>query len=161
VTIREASPDDVEAAVRAYEESWNATLAPLLGKTLGELVPFDARVESFRTGLERTSPDAKVWVAEREGEIVGVAVYTRIDDEVGELKGLYVVPEAWGTGAAQELTAVALEAMRAAGRRVAVLWVVEANGRARRFYEREGWTAEDVRRESPLGPVEVRYRLDL
>lgn len=161
MTIREARPDDVEAAVRAYEESWNATLAPLLGKTLGELVPFDARVESFRTGLERTSPDAKVWVAEQEGEIVGVAVYARIDDEAGELKGLYVVPEAWGTGAAQELTAAALDAMRAAGRRVAVLWVVEENGRARRFYEREGWTAEDVRRESPLGPAEVRYRLEL
>jgi RimJ/RimL family protein N-acetyltransferase len=161
VTIREARPNDVEAAVRAYEESWNATLAPLLGKTLGELVPYDTRVQSFRAGLERTSSDAKVWVADRDGEIVGVAVYARVDEEAGELKGLYVVPEAWGTGAAQELTAAALDAMRAAGQRVAVLWVVEENHRARRFYEREGWTAEDVTRESPLGPAEVRYRLDL
>jgi hypothetical protein len=39
----------------------------------------------------------------------------------------------------------------------AVLWVAEANSRARRFYEREGWQADDETRPSPLGPRERRY----
>jgi hypothetical protein len=42
-----------------------------------------------------------------------------------------------------------------------VLWVLEANGRARRFYEREGWTLEGGTRTTPLGPSEVRYRRTL
>jgi hypothetical protein len=44
------------------------------------------------------------------------------------------------------------------GAAAASLWVVEANARARRFYEREGWVANGRSRETPLGPREVRYR---
>jgi hypothetical protein len=43
----------------------------------------------------------------------------------------------------------------------AILWVGEANARARRFYEREGWSADGETRESPLGPRKLRYRLTL
>jgi RimJ/RimL family protein N-acetyltransferase len=161
VTVREARSDDVEAAVRAYESSWDAALAPLLGRRLDDLVPFDERVASFHQGLGKTSADAKVWVAELDGEIVGVAVYARADAETGELRALYVVPEAWGTGAAQELMSTALAAMRAGGQRQAILWVVEENARARRFYEREGWSPDGVTRETPLGPSEARYGLAL
>ena len=78
-----------------------------------------------------------------------------------ELRHLYVAPSAWGTGIARELMQTALDwiAARAAGE--AFLWVAEANGRARRFYEREGWTADGETRQSPLGPPEVRYRFAL
>jgi RimJ/RimL family protein N-acetyltransferase len=161
VNVREARSDDVEAAVRAYESSWDAALAPLLGRRLGELVPFEERVTSFHDGLARTSANAEVWAAELDGEIVGVAVYARADAETGELRALYVVPEAWGTGAAQELMNAALAAMQSGGQRLAILWVAEENARARRFYEREGWTADGVTRETPLGPSGARYRLEL
>ena len=42
-----------------------------------------------------------------------------------------------------------------------MLWVFEDNPRARRFYEREGWVADDRRTEVIRGveTVEVRYRL--
>jgi len=41
----------------------------------------------------------------------------------------------------------------------AILWVAEANGRARSFYEREGWKEDGETRESALGPRELRYRM--
>jgi GNAT superfamily N-acetyltransferase len=161
VNVREARSEDVEAAVLAYESSWDAALAPLIDRRLGDLVSFEDRVASFHEGLAKTSADAKVWVAELDGEIVGVAVYARTEAETGELRALYVVPDAWGTGAAQELMNAALAEMRSAGLRLAVLWVVEENARARRFYEREGWSADGVTRETPIGPSEARYRLEL
>ena len=71
---------------------------------------------------------------------------------------LYVAPAAWGTGAARELMRTALDWLAAGGVDEAVLWVGEGNERARRFYEREGWTADGEMRASSLGPPEVRYR---
>jgi GNAT superfamily N-acetyltransferase len=80
---------------------------------------------------------------------------------VGELWGLYVDPEAWGSGAAAALLAASVDALRGRGFTEAVLWVLEDNPRARRFYEREGWTADGARKEEEfLGVVvtEIRYR---
>jgi GNAT superfamily N-acetyltransferase len=155
-TVRPAVLEDAEAFVRAYEAAWDGTLAPLVGKSLQELVPFEQRVAGYRAGFESPPPDAGIWVAERDTEIVGTAVR-----RASELSALYVVPEAWGTGVAQALQAAALEAMRDDDHSEAVLWVGEDNARARRFYEREGWIATEETRGSQLGPSEVRYRLPL
>lgn len=154
--VRDAEAADAEAFVRAYEAAWDATLAPLVGKSLAELAPFEARVDAFTSSLDRMGPDAQAWVAERQDEIVGIAVYRRADDATGELKDLYVVPSAWGTGVAGALLEAALAAMRERGLSDAILWVAEQNARARRFYEREGWHADGETLTGPLGP-EVRY----
>jgi GNAT superfamily N-acetyltransferase len=149
VIVRRATADDAEGFVRAYEASWDASIAPMIGQRLGDLVPFQQRLDGFRAGMAAASESSGAWVAENEGEIVGVAVL-RAD----ELSGLYVVPSAWGSGAAQELVEAALEGVTGD----VVLWVGEDNARARRFYEREGWTQDGERRISELGPAEVRYR---
>ncbi len=152
VAVRPARLEDAEAFTRAHEAAWDATLAPIAGRPLDELVPFEERVERLRATLAELPPDASVLVAERGGEIVGEAV------RVGsELRDLYVVPAAWGTGAAQELTEAVLAEIRASGATVATLWVVEANTRARRFYEREGWETTGETRASQLGPAELQY----
>jgi GNAT superfamily N-acetyltransferase len=160
VTIRDARPDDAAAFVRAYERSWDAALSGIAGKRLGELASVEERTMSFRKGVESISADARILVAERDGTVVGIATCRR-EGRTCELRGLYVVPEAWGSGVARDLMDAALEAMRARGASDAFLWVVEANGRARRFYEREGWTADGETRASELGPPEVRYRRSL
>jgi GNAT superfamily N-acetyltransferase len=157
--LREARIEDAEGFVRAYEAAWNATAGAIVGKTLEELMPFDARVEQYRAGVAEAPGDARVWVAERAGEIVGVAVCRREGDAV-ELRALYVVPAAWGSGLATRLMDAALDSVRGdAGS--AFLWVVEENIRARRFYEREGWVQEDESRATGLGPSEVRYSRSL
>jgi ribosomal protein S18 acetylase RimI-like enzyme len=59
---------------------------------------------------------------------------------------------------------VGVEAMRAAGYRDAILYVLDDNPRARRFYEREGWALDGgTKREELLGVeiAEVRYRRGL
>ena len=155
--VRDARASDADAFVRAYELSWDAMAGPVVGKRLADLAPLESRLESFRAGLEQTSPDVRVLVAERDAAIVGIATCVR-DGVTCELRSLYVVPEAWGTGVGQLLMKAALDAMRERGASEATLWVVDANARARRFYEREGWTPDGETRASPLGPQEVRYR---
>jgi len=77
------------------------------------------------------------------------------------LFAIYVLPEEWGSPAGRELMAVAREALRAAYP-TSILWVLEDNPRARRFYEREGWEPDGGRQEEELlgaTVTEVRYRL--
>jgi GNAT superfamily N-acetyltransferase len=153
VTVRPAEVGDAEGFVHAYEASWDAAMGAIAGRPLDDFASFEERLASFRAGVEHPRPDACVWVAERGREVVGVAV------RVGsELQALYVVPESWGTGVANRLTDAALTSMREAGATEATLWVVEANARARRFYEREGWQPTGETRDSQLGPAELQYR---
>jgi GNAT superfamily N-acetyltransferase len=156
-TIRDARRDDAEGFVRAYELAWDATLSEIVGRRLGELASIEQRTETFRKSVAKTSPDARILVAERDGIVIGLAVCTR-KRKTCELRALYVVPDSWGSGVGRELMETGLEAMRDRGAREAFLWVGEANGRARRFYEREGWSADGETRVSEAGPREVRYQ---
>ena len=71
----------------------------------------------------------------------------------GHVEALYVVPDAWGTGVAGELYAH----VAAVAGRPATLWVLEANERGRRFWERRGWRPTGERDES--GAVELQYAI--
>jgi GNAT superfamily N-acetyltransferase len=160
ITVRPARLEDAEDVVRVHEQASAELFSDVVGKPLEEFMPFAARVEEYRRGLGKVSPDAQVIVAESAGRVIGMAVWRREATE-GELRDLYVIPEAWGTGVAKELMDAALEGLRLAGAEEAFLWVVEANPRARRFYEREGWSYDGTQRATPLGPAELRYRLTL
>ena len=93
-----------------------------------------------------------VLLAEQEGVAVGVAAL-----DACWLHGLYVVPEAWGTGVALALQDAALAAMPDCAE--VKLWVLEENRRARRFYEKHGWRPSGESRvvEYPPSPLDVGY----
>jgi RimJ/RimL family protein N-acetyltransferase len=137
--IRESGRDEAE---RHFEIQREASLAGLAHVYLDEPFPDDAiraRWQSF---------PGTVLVAERDGSVVGVAGI-----EGAWLQGFYVVPAHWGSGVADELLAAAVE--RGARR----LWCLEENRRARRFYERNGWTLNGETRvvEFPPNPLDVGY----
>jgi GNAT superfamily N-acetyltransferase len=80
-------------------------------------------------------------------------------DGVAELYAIHAGPAYVGRGVGRALMLDALPALARLGDR-AVLWVLEANGRARRFYEHGGWVADGVRRTEAIGgePVaQLRY----
>jgi len=75
---------------------------------------------------------------------------------VRELYAIHVDPAVVGQGVGRLLMA---DALRHLGAR-AVLWVLEGNTRARRFYEAGGWRPDGEVRESPMGgevTQQVRY----
>jgi GNAT superfamily N-acetyltransferase len=100
----------------------------------------------------------QVLVAEREGRVVGFTVHGPDRDGAagtGELVALNVHPEVFGTGVATLLLGAAQQELRRAGFARAVLWVVPANARARRFYAREGWTHDGVDSSTTVQGVTV------
>ena len=108
-------------------------------------------------------------VGELDGQIVGFAcVGPSRDDETdsatAELWGLYLDPAHWGAGHGHTLHTEALDVARASGATVATLWVLTTNQRARNFYERHGWVADDAEKTVWRGDVrleETRYRISL
>jgi GNAT superfamily N-acetyltransferase len=99
----------------------------------------------------RTFPGVTL-VAELGGAAVGIAAI-----DACWLHGLYVRPEAWGTGAAVALHDAALAALPDCPE--VKLWVLEENRRARRFYEQRGWRPNGQTRvaEYPPNRLDVGY----
>ncbi|HJU52322.1 MAG TPA: GNAT family N-acetyltransferase, partial [Acidimicrobiia bacterium] len=78
----------------------------------------------------------------------------------GEVYALNVDPDHWGGGAGTMLLDAGTRALIEEGFTTAVLWVHPGNGRARRFYEARGWSADDAERtQEVLGVTvpEARY----
>jgi GNAT superfamily N-acetyltransferase len=147
VSIQDISPGDAGVLAGIQRASSIAALGHIFPP---ERYPFpiDAVRERWRTFA------GQVLLASVDGFPVGFAGL-----EPPSLEGLYVVPEAWGTGVAGTLHDRAVESLAAAGAYHAHLWVLEHNVRARRFYERRGWRADGTSRVVPFPPhpIDVGY----
>jgi GNAT superfamily N-acetyltransferase len=96
---------------------------------------------SLTPGWASTLADAEVFVA-TESAVISAVVALVQDDMVPagwRLTRLYVHPNTWGRGIGRSLHDVVLDHAGDRGLKAMNLWVLEANSRARRMYERWGW----------------------
>jgi ribosomal protein S18 acetylase RimI-like enzyme len=95
-------------------------------------------------------------VAEDGATITGFT-YVGPSEQAGtaELYAIHVDPAHIGTGIGRELMVDALTRLARHGDR-AVLWVLEGNERARRFYAWGGWAPDGVTRDAPMGGEQAR-----
>ena len=161
--VRRARAGDARQIAEVHVRTWRAAYRHAFPAELLDGFSVDEREAMWRRAL--ASGRAAVFVAEEDAGAVGFASAGTSEGEkgVGELYALYVAPEAWGSGAARELIGAVHAWLREHGFASALLWVLEDNPRARRFYEREGWRHDGGRTEQIRG-VEVRealYRLRL
>ena len=84
------------------------------------------------------------------------------DPGLAHLRQLFVHPGWWGTGLAGRLLALTVDDARARGFTRMRLFTPDAQGRARRFYEREGWRpARPAAHEPRFGMPIIEYVRDL
>ena len=126
--LRPAAPGDAEAIAAVWHAGW---ADGHLGHVPAELAAHRT-LDDFRRRVPPRLPDTTVAVA---GDRVVGFVMLHAD----EVEQVYVAREARGGGAADALLARAEDAV---ARRAPVAWLAVAagNARARRFYERNGWT---------------------
>lgn len=162
VELREARRGDEPAVADIHVRAWQEAYRGLIQDDfLDALEPEDrARTYTF----EAEDPDAPTTVlavqaGEDCGEIVlGFVTFCRSRDadapDHGEVAALYVDPDRYEGGVGRMLMAEARRRLWEAGFVDALLWVLDGNERAVRFYEGEGWTADGARREEhPYGVV--------
>lgn len=160
--VRAATPADAGAIGELRLASWRATYARLLPPDVWD----DTDLERFtaRTAQRLADRTALALVAEHDGEVRAFAFYGPCRDDdlpgAGEVYAIYAHPDHWSTGLGRALLPAAVEAV---GARPVVLWVLEDNPRARRFYELAGFVTDGARKQADMpGGVqlpEIRYRL--
>lgn len=160
--VRWATVDDAEGLAEVHVVTWQ--------KAYEHVFP-----DEFLTALDRGSrtrwwrkfiaDGARVQVSETDGTVVGFCHADDSDDEGwGEVFAIYVHPDHWGQGHGYELLAAGVSYLVGKGHDRALLWVLEANDRGRRFYERQGWSVGKPIRVEEIGGVQVtelRYEKDL
>jgi len=159
IEVRPAGVEDAEAVVRVHEDASAGAFEELVGRRFADVFPRDERLDTCRRRLSELRTSEGILVAELDGVVVGMTSWCVDESGAGEIEDLHVLPRAWGTGVAPALLEEGVRALVAAGANDTFLWVGEANARARRFYEREGWSYDGTREPSPLGPIQLRYRL--
>jgi len=167
--VRSPEIADAQQIARTVNDSWRVGYRGLLPDAILDGLD-DARgttrwVQWLRHGYENAGLRAEFRLAtDAARQVVGVSGFggdRDLPDDAshGELWTLYVAPSHWGRGYGYALLRDAEETLAAAGRRELVLWVLDGNDRARRFYERAGWRGDDgMKPFGDSGLSEVRYR---
>jgi GNAT superfamily N-acetyltransferase len=158
--VRLARSADALAVETIRVRGWQVAYRHILPPAQLDAQPIDPT--RWRDRLESPPPGWTTFVAELGSGIVGFASIGPSRDEqgLGELYALYVEPSAWSQGAGRTLMARAEEEL-AETYAAAALWVLTANTRARRFYERAGWQLDGaVKTQDRWGVAaeESRYR---
>ncbi len=163
ISYRPGGPGDIDALVRT-------TLAGYA--TYAKFVPAGWEPPGQRQWLldQFDLPGAWCEIAGVDGSdcghsLVAPASQTRLRDPdvtVGHVRHLFVRPAQHGAGVATALNARLLAEGRARGMTRMRLFTPERHARARRFYEREGWSREgEAEFVAELGMAMVEYRQDL
>jgi GNAT superfamily N-acetyltransferase len=154
--IRPAAVADARALAELEVRAWRWAYVDIVGEA--EMITVDER-ETYWLSVAAVEG---AFVAEVDGRVAGVvAIGPDADDpSAGRLRELDVEPAAQGAGVGTALYEHAVSLLRSAGFAEAVLWVFAANGHARGFFERRGWSADGAAGTAAEAP-ELRYRQTL
>lgn len=165
--IRRAMPGDEMDVATVHVRAWQIAYRTLLPDPyLDGLRPED---RASRYTFAASGPLAPMTLVAVMGSAIrGFATIAAARDpdahRQGELAALYVDPDWWGQGVGRTLIAAARAALCERGFRSAILWVLQGNVRADRFYRADGWLPEDAVRTATVWQVaveEVRYSRSL
>jgi GNAT superfamily N-acetyltransferase len=166
MTVRLGTPADADALMVTVAEGFESyrAFAP------SDWEPPDMALEGTRMRAQLEQPGTWCEVAVVGEEIAGHVAFmparshplgAAVDEAVAHLWQLFVRRDHWGSGAAGRLLADAVAEAGARGFRTMRLFTPEGQARARRFYEREGWTVHGAPFDGGLGIPLVEYRREL
>ena len=155
--IRPAAQGDSSAMGKIYCLSWQGGYKDILPEE------YLAALTEEVCAPKKVNPDCNLVWEEADGTLAGLVNFGAArggEENIGELRAIYVLPEVWGSGIAAKLFSAAAERLKARGFEHFYLWVLEDNLRARRFYEKMGMRRADERKEVNIGgkfAAEVKY----
>lgn len=165
VELRPALASDIRRLGKVSVESWQAAYRGLVDEAFLNSLSYAEREDVWRERLG--DKGSEHWVVVVNGNVAGFIALNAARPEdggpaVGELDAIYVLPELFGKGLGQLLMKLALDRLWQRGHREAVLWEIDGNLRAERFYAAGGWEREEFVRAHPrLGVTLRRYRRSL
>jgi ribosomal protein S18 acetylase RimI-like enzyme len=165
IELRPAESEDAPGLARVSVDSWQTAYRGLVSQSFLDSLNYEERERAWRERL--TVGDEEWWGLLVDGRVAGFVALCPASPEdggprVGELHGIYLHPDFFDRGLGRRLMELALARLRLSGHPEAVLWVIDGNRRAERFYKAAGWTREDAVRPHPRVGVPLRrHRLSL
>jgi GNAT superfamily N-acetyltransferase len=101
---------------------------------------FNERFEAYVAGplaefVLRNSPRERLWIAERDRELLGCVAIVEAADKIAQLRWLVVHPDGRGVGLGYELIAEAVSFCVKTGYTSVILWTVSSLVYAARLYQ--------------------------
>lgn len=145
IVLRRAELKDAAIVAEIGAETFRTTFGHLYAPE--DLAKFLAESHGLaRVEADLRDPATAIWLAEAGGAAVGYALagacalpHAEVTPACGELKRLYLRPDAQGGGVGGRLFAVALDWLQAEGPRDVWIGVWSENYGAQRFYARHGF----------------------
>ena len=144
IEIRRASPADARAIAKVRVESWRVTYRGLIPDAYLDAMEVDASVALWDRVLNAESSAATVFVAAREGEVIGFAAGNALKEPKygadSELTAVYLRRDAQRAGLGHRMVGAVVAALRAHNATAMIVWTIAGNKGARAFYENLGAT---------------------
>ena len=168
VLCRPATPADVPAIAAVRIRSWQAAYRGSVPQDYLDALDVDAEISRRQDrpldGQHVAEAGRGPWSAGCTSGRTGPTRASRCPARpAARSSAIYALPEFWGRGVGRRLLAYGLGELRRLGLRPVLLWVLVANERARRFYERAGFHADGPVVGFEVGGAtlpEMRYRYD-
>lgn len=145
VGVKPARLEDAARIAVVHVRSWQAAYKGLLPQEYPDGLDPVRRADGWKRNLNQPASSRDATLVIDSGEVLpgsANAGPTRDEDEnserAGEVRAIYLLPEAWGKGLGRQLMSAALKHLADVGFQQASLWVLDSDIRARRFYEAGG-----------------------
>jgi GNAT superfamily N-acetyltransferase len=168
VETRIALPTDAAEIASIHVRSWQDAYREIVPGDYLDALDIGERTRVWASVLDHTAEGfhgSTSIVALVDDVVAGFATVGGLRgadpaDNAGEIYSIYASPDVWGVGVGRALIDAAVVELEHRGHRGLFLWVLEANARARAFYERQGWQHDGSAQTIEVGgrPLsELRY----
>lgn len=158
LVIRDAELKDAEGMGYVHYKSWLETYTGLINQEYLDKISVNSRIEAAKKMLESTL------IAEVDGNVVGFACYHKCRstgfEEYGEISAIYILKKYHKNGIGKMLMDKCFEKL--SKYKGIVLWVLDTNKNAIKFYENYGFSLDGGTKEAVLvTPItELRMKKD-
>ena len=159
ITIRKAIPGDEKVLAYIQTESWKAAFADILSpEELAWCTNLQKAEQMYHNVLRREGCNMAIEFVEDQPHCIAAWGKNRCDlgDTVGELICIHSLQNNWVKGYGSAMMEYVLAQLQQVNYESVILWVFEANIRARKFYEKHGFELTEQKKEAN-GIVELMY----
>ena len=164
--IREAKIEDACGAATVKVLTWQAAYRGIIPDDYLSAMDIDKYTERHKEFLGIADAGHQ-FVAEYDGQIIGILSLTKCRDDdksdSGAIEAIYLLQEHWDKGYGKKLMDFAIDKLREHGYSEICIWTLDENTRARKFYEKCGFSFDGAKMELVIGKplILVRYVLTL
>ncbi|MCL2169022.1 MAG: GNAT family N-acetyltransferase [Defluviitaleaceae bacterium] len=145
ISIHKALPEYAYDYTACSVAIWQAAYRGIVPDEYLDGMTAKIRERAYELEKELASPsDCEHYCVMESDKIIGFIVINK-SWEVN-IWAIYLLEEFWGRGYGKQMLDFAIEELRSAGVKEVSLWVFEENSRARRFYEKNGFSLDGAKR---------------